>query len=191
VNELLKKLSGGDLRSDGRANEVADEVLENLGLLKDLAEGLDESDDVIRGRTAHALEKISRTNKEMLGKYMRRFVRVANEDKVPMVKWHLAMILGNLATLPGQADLATSTLFHLLEDPSVFVKTWAIVSLCIIAKRDKSQRDRIADRIRIHQNDPSIAIRTKVSKALYVLEDEGRPIPEGWSKLSESDQSEL
>lgn len=31
MNTLLQKLSGGDLRSDGRANEVAEEVDRNPG----------------------------------------------------------------------------------------------------------------------------------------------------------------
>jgi hypothetical protein len=61
MNTLLQKLSGGDLRSDGRADEVAEEVTRNPRLLGQLFEGLSEHDDVIRARTAHALERVSRT----------------------------------------------------------------------------------------------------------------------------------
>ena len=66
MDELLNKLSGGDLRSDGMANEVVEEVIRNPQLISKLIEGLDEPDDVIQARTVHALEKISRTNSEML-----------------------------------------------------------------------------------------------------------------------------
>jgi len=59
MKELLRKLSGGDLRSDGRANEVAEKVTQNSQSLSKLAEALSGPDDVIRARTAHALEKIS------------------------------------------------------------------------------------------------------------------------------------
>jgi hypothetical protein len=95
MNNLLTKLSGGDLRSDGRANEVAEELLKNPQLIDTLFTGLSESDDVIRARTTHALEKISRTNPELLQEIIPWLIKLAYEDKVPMVKWHLAMIFGN------------------------------------------------------------------------------------------------
>ena len=57
MNTLLRKLSGGDLRSDGSANEVAGEVVRNPQLFEQLLEGLGEPDDVVRARTVHALEK--------------------------------------------------------------------------------------------------------------------------------------
>ena len=60
MNQLLEWLSGGDLRSDGIPSEVADLVLEQLHLIPDLLEGLEKSEDVIRGRTADALEKVAR-----------------------------------------------------------------------------------------------------------------------------------
>ena len=50
MNALLQKSSGSDLRSDGRAEEVADEVARNPWLLEQLLEGLSEHDDVIRAR---------------------------------------------------------------------------------------------------------------------------------------------
>jgi hypothetical protein len=56
MNELLTMLSGGDLRYDGRANEVAEQVIKRSKLLGKLTEGLNESNGVIRARTAHALE---------------------------------------------------------------------------------------------------------------------------------------
>jgi len=123
MNELLKELGGGDLRSDGRANEVAEEVIRNPHLLNKLVEGLDEPDDVIRARTAHALEKISRTNPEMLKELVPRFIKLSSQDKVPMVKWHLAMIFGNITLSEKETDEVISALFHLLKDESVFVKS--------------------------------------------------------------------
>ena len=62
MNKLLSGLEGGSLISNGDANLVADEVLKNNELLSDLLEGLNEPNNVVRARTTHALEKISRTN---------------------------------------------------------------------------------------------------------------------------------
>jgi len=50
MNVLLRKLSGGDLRSDGGANDIAKEVIRNPQLLEDFVQGLSEPDDAIRAR---------------------------------------------------------------------------------------------------------------------------------------------
>jgi len=95
MNKLLQKLSGGDLRSDGRANEVAEEVDRNPRLLEQLLERLSEPDDLIRARTAYALERISRTNHGLFRGLMPQLISLSVNDRIPMVRWHLAMIFGN------------------------------------------------------------------------------------------------
>jgi len=183
MNELLDMLSGGNLQSDGRANEVAARAVMHPHLFDLLAEGLSESDDVIRGRTAHALEKISRTDPEMVLDLLPRFIEMAVSDDVPMVRWHLAMIFANLPLPAEKVDEIVSTLFRMLEDKSVFVKSWSIVSLTILGRTHTARRMKIADRIHALHDDGSAAIRNKVLKALRIL-DEGEPIPAGWVKSS-------
>ncbi len=180
MNELLQNLSGGDLRSDGRANEVADEVLENPQFLSMLLEGLNEPDDIIRARTAHALEKISRVTPDILREYAPLLIELALKDEVPMVRWHLAMIFGNIVGKEN-TDEMISILFQLLQDESVFVKSWSIVSLCVIGRTYESKRKKIADKIRTLHHDDSIAIRTRVKKAVSVLEDD-KSMPANWYK---------
>ena len=93
---ILDWLDGGDLRSDGLSDEVAELVLKNLHLLDELVEGLSVPDDVVRGRTADALEKISRSRPEMMVDHLPMLLRMGKEDMVPMVRWHIAMMLGGL-----------------------------------------------------------------------------------------------
>lgn len=62
IPKLLTILVGGDLRSDGRSNEVVEKVLEDPSLLPVLIKGLCVEDDVVRGRTVDALEKVARTH---------------------------------------------------------------------------------------------------------------------------------
>jgi hypothetical protein len=57
--KALSILEGRDLRSDGRSEEVVQQVLSYPSLLPDLIKGLSVEDDVARGRTADALEKVS------------------------------------------------------------------------------------------------------------------------------------
>jgi HEAT repeat protein len=182
MNELLRKLAGGDLRSDRRANEVADQVTKSPQLIPKLVEGLSESDDVVRGRTTHALERISRTHPEMLRGLVSQLARLAAYDKVPMVRWHVSMIFANIMLSKTEVETVFSSLFWLLEDDSVFVKSWAIASLTILARKNKGKISGVISRLRAEQESESIAIRTRVAKALGVLEDDSKAIPESWIK---------
>ena len=154
MNNLLQELAGGDLRSDGKANMVAEQVMKNPYLLGMLVEGLSEPDDVIRARTAHALERISCHNPEMLQGLTSQFINRASTDTVPMVKWHLAMLFQNIPLEEQETDAVVSTLFHLLEDKSVFVRSWSIVSLCVIGAKTATKRTKIMSRILAKPHEP-------------------------------------
>jgi HEAT repeat protein len=182
MNKLLEKLGGGDLRSDGKANEMADMVLRNPALLDELAEGLDASDGVVRARTSHAMEKISRTHPEMLARLKSRLIKLALEDNMPMVRWHLAMIFGNLRLREKENDTIIETLFTLLGDESDFVKCWAIASLAIIGERVKKKRNAIVKELKRIRKGQSRAVMTRVNKALKVCENEDEKVPKGWMK---------
>ena len=180
MNELLEKLRGGDLRSDGRANEVVKDVLQSPELLPLIIEGLDEPDKVVRGRTADVLEKISRTNPEFVKGLTGKFMYLAVHDDVPMVRWHLVMIFGNIE-LSGKTDEVISMLLGLLQDESVFVKSWSIVVLCILGLRNEVRRKEILENIKTLKDDESVAIRSRVSRASRVLEFRSE-MPLGWHK---------
>lgn len=182
MNTILDWLDGGDLRSDGMANEVADVVLKNPDLFDEIILGLDETNDVIRGRTADALEKIARVQPGLLVDHLSKLLQVATEDTVPMVKLHLAMMMGHLAIFKEHIEALNECLLNLLEDESVFTKSWAIVSLCILARKYPLLQPRIVDSIAAYSKDDSIAIRTRVRKAMVLLTNDGVPFPKGWIK---------
>lgn len=182
MNQILEWLSGGDLRSDGLANEAAEAVLQNPNLFDDLYEGLFSPDDVIRGRTADALEKVGRQRPDLLIPHLEDMAEISSTDQVPMVKMHLAMIFGHLAFYEGQIDVLRSALLNLLEDESVFARSWAISSLCIIARVYPAECDRIINHIALLREDSSAAIRSRVRKALNLLTNEDARFPKGWIK---------
>jgi len=182
MNQILEWLLGGDLRSDGLSSEVADFVLANPELVEDLVEGLDESQDLVRGRTADALEKVGRVNPQIVAAFLPRLLSAAQNDPIAMVKMHIAMLLGHLAMLAEHSESITETLLDMLDDGSVFAISWAIASLCIMGRMYPGQRERIITAIAKLQRDPSIAIRTRVRKALNVLTDEYSQFPKGWVK---------
>lgn len=147
MNDLLQKLTGGDLRSDGRANELADQAMKNPQILANVVEGLTESNGIVRGRTAHALERISRTRPDMLQGLIPQFATLARSEKVPIVKWHIAMIFSNITLPTKETEIVFSTLFELLEDDSVFAKSWTIADLTILARKNKDKASDVISRL--------------------------------------------
>ena len=182
MNQLLEWLSGGDIRSDGMADGVAAVVLQTPERFADLFEGLYAADDVIRGRSSDALEKVARSRPDLLVDRLAEIIAVGRADSRPVVRMHVAMLLGHLSGRTEHIETITAALLELMADESVFTRAWAIGSLCIIGRKYQSYRGSIAGRIAPLQTDSSIAIRTRARKALAILADDNMPFPKGWVK---------
>lgn len=181
-NQILTWLSDGDLRSDGMANEAARVVLDNPAIIDDLVAGLSESDDVIRARTADALEKVAREMPDLLKDHLQQLIDLAETEQVPAVKMHLAMIFGHLAVYEEMLEQLILVLYYLLEDESVFTRSWAIASLCIIGRKYPIENQRILNKLSQLQSDPSVAIRSRIAKAVVLLTNPEKEFPKGWIK---------
>ena len=181
MNALIERLKGGDIRSDGEANDVAADVLNHPKLFALLYAGLAEPDDLVRGRSAHALEQVSRSKPDLLLPYLDQLAAQSAEDPLPMVRWHLAMIFANLAVFEEQIEPLSSALFRLLDDNSVFVKSWAVSSLTIIGRRYPGLRAQVTEEIKALRSESGKAIQSRVRIALDVLEND-LEIPPHWIK---------
>ena len=182
MNQILQWLSGGDLRSDGMSDEAAEFILENPQLMDELFDGLKSANDVIRGRTADALEKVARVKPDLFINRLPELINIAKNDQVAMVKMHLAMIFGHLVVCDEKIEEIVSILLDLLDDESAFTRSWSIVSLCIVGKKYPSKRKTIFESIARYQTDSSIAIRTRVRKAIELLGNEDAQFLKGWVK---------
>jgi HEAT repeat protein len=182
MNQVENWLSGSDLRLDGPSNEVARVIIDNPELLPDLVACLDAEDAVVRGRAADVIEKVGRTMPEALVPHLDRFLTALPEDKVPMVRWHLAMALGHLAMYVEKVDAIETALLDRLDDKSVFVVSWAIVSLCILALQYPARLPEIANAIVPFEKSSSAALRTRARKAIAALTEPGTSLPPGWVK---------
>ena len=109
-------------------------------------------------------------------------IAIGKNDKVAMVRWHIAMILGYLVKYEDRIDEICSGLIDFLHDGSVFVRSWAIVSLCIVGRKYPAAGDDIIGEVSPLQWDNSIAIRSKARKALDILTGDDVPFPQGWIK---------
>ncbi len=186
MNQIIEWLSIGDLRSDGQANEVAAMALAQPIIFPDLLEGLTDKNDVVRGHAADALEKVSREMPELFIPELARLIQVVRTEAVPMVRWHLAMIFGNLAHDHILTDPVIPTLLDMLGDESAFVKSWCISSLVIWGRCYPEWRQTIIEGLTLLTRDASIAVRHRAEKAIRLLLNERLPMPAGWMKSKKS-----
>ncbi len=182
MNQIIEWLSIGDLRSDGQANEAATLALFQPVIFLDLLAGLTNAKDVVRAHAADALEKVSRQKPDLFTDRLDLLIRVARRDDLPMVRWHIAMIFGNLANDETLVDPIIPTLIDMLADESAFVKSWCISSLVIWGRQKSERRQEILAALAPLSRDNSIAVRHRTEKAIQLLLDEQLPIPAGWVK---------
>jgi hypothetical protein len=182
MNTVLDWLSGGDLRSDGAADMVPEVVLQHPALMSDLITGLDSPDAVTRGRTADALEKIARSRPDLTISHLPVLISLLKKGTVPMVRMHLAMMMGHFAEYSEYVDTIIPALLQALNETRVFAKSWAIVSLCIYARKYPRYRGETTKNIAELSTDPSKAIQTKVRYAMVILSNDEIPFPKGWVK---------
>jgi HEAT repeat protein len=177
-------LAVGDLRSDGLASEVAALVLARPELLVDLVAVLSDAHPATRGHAADALERVSRESPRQVARYLARLLTVARADEVAMVRWHLAMILTKVTRSAATARRTAPALLALLDDPSAFVRAWAVSGLCLIGRQFDDLADEILPALRRLESDRSIAVRRRAAAAVGLFIDPDRPVPRSWVKVS-------
>ena len=170
MKNILGKLSGGDLRSEGKAEEVAKEVIKNPGLLAELLEGIKSKDKVIRGRTAMSLEIISREDVKFLEEYLSAVFELA-KDTIPQVRWHVAEILGRIEKY-NEEDLrkAVAILSGYLKDESMIVRGNSVLALADVARREAEVREEIISKIESMRDDKGAGVRKRVERVLKKVE---------------------
>ena len=179
-------LAVGDLRSDGLAAEVASLVLARPQLLVDLLEVLSDANPAARGHAADALGRVSRERPDQVEKHLSQLLLIAGADEVAMVRWHLAMIFANVTRSAATARRTTPALLAALDDPSAFVRAWAVSGLCQVGRKFAGCAAEILAALRPLQGDRSIAVRHRVATAIRLLIDPNRPMPASWVKGTSS-----
>lgn len=140
---LVDRLSGGDLRSIGRADEVVAEVLSDKKRIGEIIDGLDHPDRVVRMRCADVAEKISGHEPAWLIPYRTRLLGLALRASDIELRWHLAQMLPRLGLDARGRRRATDLLFTYLEDNSRIVRTSALQALCELSLADPALRRRV------------------------------------------------
>lgn len=133
--DVVAMLGGGDLRSIGRANEVAALVAGQPALFGRLINAMKSSDPIVSARGADAAEKVSALQPELLVPYKLHLMHDLARHPQPEVRWHVALMLARLTLDPSELAEVVALLESWLNDRSSIVKTNSLQSLADLAQR--------------------------------------------------------
>jgi hypothetical protein len=143
LNDILKKLAGGDRRSIGRVSEIVAEVLNDSSLFKVVFNGMLSDDPIIRMRSADAVEKITAKHPEYLQPYKEKLIQQVARINQQEVRWHVAQMLPRLELSKEEQAVIVEILLDYLNDKSKIVKTFSMQALADFAERDAGLRPQV------------------------------------------------
>jgi len=173
---MLDKLKGGDLRSIGKSNEVAQKVLDNPDLFNEFFKGFFNTDPIIRARAVDTIEKISKINSEFIQKYKSELIyEIAPKSKQKEVRWHIAQLISYLKLNSKERNDSFALLLNWLDDPkekSKIVKVFCIQALTDLATGDKYLEEIITPRLYkiISEGKGSPALKSRAKKLVKKLD---------------------
>jgi len=169
---ILEKLRGGDLRSIGKANEIAKEVVNNPALFEFLFSGLLDDAPVVRMRAADVIEKVTQGKPELLLGYTSKIISILANAEQQEVCWHMAQIAPRLKCDPSEEIEIIELLKKYLLHKSKIVQVSAMESLAIIAERNNSILDEVIQIIAVQKETGSPAVQSRGRKLLKRLKGE-------------------
>ena len=163
MSDILKKLSGSDLRSIGQLDEVIQDTKNDPSLFEDLIYGMLNSDPIIRMRAADAIEKITVENSDLLQPNKSVIIEEAALIDQQEVRWHIAQIIPRLDLNARERVEIVEILKQYLKDNSKIVKTFSMQALADLTKKDKSLRPNVIAIIKesIENRSPAMVSRGK------------------------------
>ena len=138
---IVSMLKGGDRRSIGKANQIANLILSEPKRFAELIQCLWDDDPIVRMRAADAAEKVTLTRPELLNPHKQELLGLLAETEQIELRWHLALMVPRLALTASERRRAAENLRRYLEDRSSIVKTFTLQGLADLARQDASLRE--------------------------------------------------
>ena len=154
-------LAGGDRRSIGRSDEVAELVARRPQQAAELVACLWDPDPRICMRAADALEKASREKPALLQAHKTELLGLLADAVQQEVRWHLALIVPRLRLTAPECRRAAKILRTYLEDRSSIVKTFAMQGLADLALTDPALRPMVTELTRVLSQTGTPAMRAR------------------------------
>ena len=127
MDDIARRLQGGDRRSIGEADAVAASIGHDPTRFDALWRCLRHCDPLVRMRAADALEKISRSNAALCQPHRLALLDRSLDDGTAEMRWHLIAMTSRLQLHAAEArEFMTYLEDRLNHDPSRIVKVTAL-----------------------------------------------------------------
>ena len=170
MTKFIDKLKGGDLRSIGRADEVVSDIHEDHSLFTEVFRGLYHDDPIVRMRSSDVVEKITRTNPELLFGFEKAIIKEISQFEQQEVCWHVALLLPRLSYTKKQENEIFKTLMRFLDHKSKIVNVNAMEGLATMAIKNPMLRQDVKNTIKSKVASGSPAIQARGRKLLKRFE---------------------
>lgn len=168
---IAGRLSGGDPRSLGEAEQVVADTLADPTQLGEVFGCLFDDDPVVRMRAGDAVEKVARQQPQLLAPYVDRLLTDVAPIEQASVQWHLAQILAEVPLTPAQQDRAIAILEHNVTHATDWiVLNLTMESLTHFAQDDPDLRRRLIPTLHHHTTDHRKAVAKRASRLLHQLQ---------------------
>ncbi len=165
MEDFASLLSGGDRRSVGAADWVAERVTAAPECFGELWACLGHDDPVVRMRAADALEKATRRDGAPLSPYKDDLLGGGRDDGSKEVRWHLLVLCGRLSLGADEAAGLMRRLRHAFDtDPSRIVRVMALQTACDLARRHQVLAGAAAEMVGEALDSPLPSLRARAKK---------------------------
>ncbi len=156
------QLGGGDRRSIGRADEVAELLIRDQRSFDEAVETLFDGEAVARARAADALEKATRVHIEFLQPHGGRLIGYLATFQQKEVRWHVAQMLPRLVLKKEELVAVVHNLMTWLErEDSRIVQVNCLQALAELAVRYSVLHRRVRSLITRYGKTGSPAVRAR------------------------------
>jgi hypothetical protein len=174
MTDILKKLTGGDLRPIGRVAEVVQDILDDPDLFECVLRGMLNEDPIIRMRSADVVEKITSQHPQYLSPHKDLILKKIAGISQKEVRWHVVQLLPRLNMDPDETQIAVEILKNYLNDDSRIVRTFAMDSLTHFVEANPTLEPWIISLIEELVEDGSPSMRARGRKLLTRLKALGK-----------------
>lgn len=155
-------LTGNDLRSIGKSNEVVALVTGDPELFDEVFNGIFHEDKVIRARCADAAEKVARKFPEYIQEKKKIILKNMDNFNQKEVQWHIGLMLGYLKLTRKEIDKSFNVLYKWLnESNSIIVKVMCMQTLADIALKNKLLMKSVREEIQKQMINGAPAIKAR------------------------------
>ena len=154
-------LSGGDRRSIGKSNALVARLERQPELLPELVQHMWNHDPIMAMRAADALEKLTRCQTEVLQRFKKELLGLAEETRQQELRWHLAAMLPRVQLTPSELRRVMKVFRQYLEDKSSIVRTFALQAMFDLSVQHSELRPQVEELLTVTVSAGTAAMRAR------------------------------